>query len=139
VSGRETAKWLKTVPLFTGCSARQLRQIAERGSEREYPSGKNLTEQGKPGDDFFVILEGQADVYRDGRKVRTLSPGDYFGEIALLSVLKRSPRTATITARTPLRCFLLSKSEFRGVIYEQSIAVNLLHTLAQRLPPDAGS
>jgi CRP-like cAMP-binding protein len=134
MSARETAGRLSAVPLFNGCSARQLRHIAARGHEVGYEPGKAITEQGRFGDHFFVILDGSAQVIRDGRKTGTLGPGDYFGEIALLlSLMERTPRTATVVALTPVRCFLLSKGEFRTVIYEQNIAVNLLFTLARRL------
>jgi|SRR5436190_11870725 len=131
---KETAGRLSTVPLFKHCSARQLRHIASRGHEATYPAGKTITEQGKLGDDFFVILEGSARVVRNGRKVNTLGPGAYFGEIALLlSLMERTPRTATVVAETDVRCFVLGKGEFRTVIYERNIAANLLHTMARRL------
>jgi CRP/FNR family transcriptional regulator, cyclic AMP receptor protein len=134
MSARDTAERLSIVPLFKGCSNRQLRHIAARGHEMTYPAGKTIVEQGRFGDDFFVILEGSARVVRNGRKVSTLGPGGSFGEIALLlSLLERTERTATVIAETDLRCFVLSKSEFRAVIYEQRIASNLLHTMARRL------
>ncbi len=134
MSTRETADRLGTVPLFRGCSARQLRHIAARGHEQTYEAGETITEQGKPGDDFFVILEGSARVVRNGRKVSLLGPGDYFGEISLLlSLMERTPRTATVITETAIRCFLLSKGEFRSVIYERNIATNLLHNMAQML------
>ncbi|MGA9161464.1 MAG: cyclic nucleotide-binding domain-containing protein [Actinomycetota bacterium] len=130
MSKREVAERLKDVPLFRDCSSRQLRRIAGRGWERDYPAGSELCEEGKPGDDFFVILQGQADVTRRGKKVRTLGPGAHFGEIALLKLLGREPRSATVTARTLVRCFLLPKAAFRDVIYEANIATNLLYGLA---------
>ena len=134
MSAKETAERLATVALFEGCSARQLRHIAARGHEITYAAGKAITEQGKFGDQFFVILEGTARVVRNGRKVNTLGPGASFGEIALLlSLMERTPRTATVIGETSVRCFVLSKGEFRSVIYKQRIAANLLHTLARRL------
>ena len=125
------AERLKEVPLFRDCSSRQLRRIAGRGWERDYPAGSALCEEGGRGNDFFVILQGQADVTRKGKKVRTLGPGGHFGEIALLNLLSRAPRSATVTARTPVRCFLLPKGAFREVIYEANIATNLLYGLAE--------
>jgi CRP/FNR family transcriptional regulator, cyclic AMP receptor protein len=140
VSARETAERLSTVPLFEGCSTRQLRHIAARGHEVSYAPGKAITEQGKFGDHFFVILEGTARVLRNGRKLRTLGPGGSFGEIALVrSLMERTPRTATVIADSEVRCFTLSKSEFRTVIYEQDIASHLLHTMAQRIASTEGS
>lgn len=106
--------------------------------EREYPSGAVLCRQGKPGDDFFVILEGRGGVTRNGKKVRALGPGDYFGEVALLGPpIGKALRTATVTASTPMSCFVLGKNEFRSVIYEEDIAVSLLHALVERLPERA--
>lgn len=77
-----------------------------------------------------MILDGIAEVSRGSKKVRALRAGDYFGEIALLD---NAERTATVVATTPLRCFLLGRSEFKNLIYEEDIAVKLLFTMAQRL------
>jgi Cyclic nucleotide-binding domain len=96
---RDLVERLKDTPLFGTCSGRQLRRIAARGVEQEYPASVELCRQGKPGDEFFVILEGRGDVTRDGKKVRTLGPGDYFGEVALLGPpIGKAMRTATVTA-----------------------------------------
>lgn len=134
MSKREVAERLKAVPLFRNCSTRQLRHIANRGWEQDYPPGGVLCEEGKLGDDFFVLLEGQAKVTRNRRKLRSLGPGDYFGEVALLNrSMYRTPRTATVTAHTPLRCFVLTKNRFRALIYEENIATNLLYGLASYL------
>ena len=130
VSKGEVAEHLKGVPLFRDCSSRQLRRIGGRGRERDYPAGSVLCEEGSLGDDFFIILQGQAEVARKRKKVRTLGPGDHFGEIALLKLIGRTPRSATVTARTPIRCFLLPRAAFRDVIYEANIATNLLYGLA---------
>jgi CRP-like cAMP-binding protein len=135
---RELVERLKTIPLFAQCSALQRRHIANRGAEIEYPEGSVLCKQGQPGDDFFVILDGTGEVTRNGKKVRTLGPGDYFGEVALLGPpIGKALRTATVTAKTPMRCFILGKSDFRAVIYEKNIAVSLLHALVERLPERA--
>jgi len=132
---RTTADHLKAVPLFQWCSTRQLRRIAGPGREREYPEGALLCEQGKPGDEFFVILDGRAEVSRDGRRIRRLGPGDFFGELALLRSLgDRVPRTATVKATTSVRCFVLPRVEFQELIYEQGIAASLLYALVWRLP-----
>jgi CRP-like cAMP-binding protein len=135
---RDLVERLKNIPLFSACSTRQLRHIAARGMEHEYPSGAVLCRQGTPGDEFFVMLEGRGEAIRDGKKMRALGPGDYFGEVALLGPLRGGTlRTATVTTTTPLRCFILRKNEFRSVIYEENIAVSLLHALVERLPERA--
>src|SRR5438093_5504453 len=131
----DAAKHLKGVPLFRWCSSPQLRHIAVVGGERDYPEGARLCEQGKFGDEFFVILQGEAHVSRNSRRIRSLGPGDFFGEIALLRSLGgHVPRTATVSATTPLKCFVLPRDAFRELIYEQGIAARLLYALVWRLP-----
>jgi CRP-like cAMP-binding protein len=131
----DTASMLKSVPLFQNCSARQLRRIAERGREATFDAGRNVCEEGKFGDEFFVLLEGRAEVRHGGRKRGTLGPGDYFGEIALLrsTLAERSRRTATVTAIEPLRCFRLGAAQFNVVLYEQDVAVKILREVVRRL------
>ena len=104
MSRADTIAVLKAVPLFQHCSGRQLRRIAELGGEGRFEAGRNVCEEGKFADEFFVIVEGHAEVRKSGRKRGTLGPGDYFGEIALLrsSLIERSRRTATVTATEPL-------------------------------------
>jgi CRP-like cAMP-binding protein len=138
MSQTETITRLRAVPLFGSCSRRQLKRVAAGGWEQTYAPGQTLCEQGAMADDFFVILEGEADVRRGGRKINALGAGDYFGEIALLrTLIERSPRTATVKATTPMRCFLLGRSEFQKVLYEEDIAVKILRAVVLRL--DAAS
>lgn len=121
---------LKSVPLFANLSQRQLRKLVDIGWMGTFKDGKVLCAEGRPGDDFFVILEGQAQASRKGRAIRTLKVGDYFGEVALLD---NAHRTATVTAVGPLKCFMLGRSDFKAAIYEEDIAVKLLVNMAQRL------
>ncbi|HEX9494954.1 MAG TPA: cyclic nucleotide-binding domain-containing protein [Candidatus Limnocylindria bacterium] len=121
---------LKRVPLFANLSQKQLRRVSDHGWVAEFPEGKVLCTEGRPGDSFFVILEGFALASRRGRKIRTLKAGDYFGEVALLD---NAERTATVTAIGPTRCFMLGRSDFKAALYEEDIAVKLLYTVAQRL------
>ncbi|HXY72968.1 MAG TPA: cyclic nucleotide-binding domain-containing protein [Actinomycetota bacterium] len=137
MSIRETAAALKRVPLFENCSGRELRDIAGRGEEHTYAEGQTIVRQGKVGDEFFVVLDGKADVHRRGRKLRTLKSGDHFGELALLhSLFSRRPRAATVTAATELRCFTLSVSQFKNVLYQGDVAVKLLYSVAAMFPED---
>lgn len=140
MSRPDTIARLKAVPLFQNCSARQLRRIANLGRESTFEAGRNLCEEGKFSKEFFVILEGHAEVRRGGRKRGTLGSGDYFGEIALLrsSLIDRSPRTATVTATEPLRCFRLGAREFAYVLYEQDVAVKILREVVHRLDAPSG-
>ena len=88
---------LRKVPLFDTCNEKQLEFIASRVDEVDVSAGRVLTEQGRSGGEFFIILSGDADVKRGGKTVATLGAGDYFGEIALLD---NGARTATVAATT---------------------------------------
>ena len=137
MSRAETIAKLKAVPLFQNCTGRQLRRIAESGNEGSFEPGHVIFEEGTFADEFFVILEGRADVREGRRKLRTLVASDYFGEIALVrsTLLERSRRTATVTAVEPLRCFRLGRSQFNALLYEGDIAVKILRAVVERLDP----
>jgi CRP-like cAMP-binding protein len=106
------AEDLKRVPLFSGLSQRQLRQLAKDFSERRVPAGALLAKQGEmSGAAFFVIAEGEAAVIVDGRRVETLGPGDHFGELAMIS---QRERLATVEALTPMRCHTIQFWNFRA-------------------------
>ena len=96
---------LKGAPLFAHCSKSELGNVALVADEIDMPEGKVLTTEGDPGREFFVLIEGTADVRRNGRKVNTMGAGDFFGEIALVS---NRPRTATVTATSPLRLLVVT-------------------------------
>jgi CRP/FNR family cyclic AMP-dependent transcriptional regulator len=122
---------LRKVPLFNACNEKQLEFIATRVDEVDVPAGKTLTEEGRSGGEFFIILSGDAEVKRRGAAVAQLSAGDHFGEIALLD---NGPRTATVVARSPLRCLVLSPGQFQDVLYQDpAIAVSMLHSVVRRL------
>jgi CRP/FNR family transcriptional regulator, cyclic AMP receptor protein len=102
---------LKRVPLFSGLSQRQLKQLARGFREREVKSGTAVMREGeKGGISFFVIVDGTATVSHDGNEVAQLGPGDYFGELALISERVRS---ATVTADEPMRCLVMGFWDFR--------------------------
>src|SRR5688500_13096357 len=88
---------LGEVPLFSACSRKDLQKIAKASDEVEVKAGRVLVDQGKTGHEFFLILDGNATVRANNRKVANLGPGDYFGELSLLS---REPRDASVTADT---------------------------------------
>jgi CRP-like cAMP-binding protein len=108
------AEDLKRVPLFSALSQRQLRQLARDFRERHVPVGALLAKQGEmSGVAFFVIAEGEAAVSVDGARVGTLSPGDHFGELAMIS---QRERTATVEAVTPMRCHTIQFWDFRAFV-----------------------
>jgi CRP-like cAMP-binding protein len=106
------AEDLKRVPLFSGLSQRQLRQLAKDFSDRRVPAGALLAKQGEmSGVAFFVIAEGEAAVIVDGTPVGDMGPGDHFGELAMISGRER---TATVQAVTPMRCYTIQFWDFRA-------------------------
>jgi CRP/FNR family cyclic AMP-dependent transcriptional regulator len=122
---------LERVPLFSELERRDLERIASSMKERRFHAGDTVTAEGGAGVGFFVIDEGQAGVTVGGADRGTLGPGDYFGEIALLT---NSTRTATITAKTDLKCYGMTPWDFRPLVEENShIAWRLLQTMANRL------
>src|SRR2546429_8181312 len=127
----EIAESLSRVPLFASLGKKDLRQLGERMSERTFQEGDTITEQGQRGVGFFVIEEGNATVSINGEIVRTLGPGEWFGEIALID---DGPRSATVVAGTDLRCRGMTAWEFRPFVQERpEVAWPLLETLATRL------
>jgi CRP-like cAMP-binding protein len=107
---------LQRIPLFSDLDQRQLRRIGRDVKERTFDEGTSIVEQGEmSGIGFFLIVEGEAGVVVDGRRVARLHPGDHFGELALIT---ESTRTATVTALTPLRCLELTAWDFREVAKE---------------------
>lgn len=127
---------LKRSPLFEGLSRRQLAQVARLSDDLEVPAGTVLCEQGSRGREFFIIVDGEATITRDGEDVKTVGGGEFFGEVALLEPVKR---TATVTASTPLRFFVVSKQAFDSVLAtDPSIERKLLRAVVRRLVADAG-
>src|SRR5262245_3159842 len=120
---------LKEVPLFSSCSRQELRDISRRMVPIAVDAGTPLAEQGKLGSEFVVVIEGHAEVVRDGRRVATLGPGDWFGEVALLD--DRRVRTATVAALTPMQLEVVDVRDFNALIDEQPrVARKLLQGLA---------
>jgi CRP-like cAMP-binding protein len=120
---------LATVPLFSGIKPKELKKLSKRMTERSFNEGDEITRESGIG--FFVIEDGNATVSVAGDIVRTLGPGDHFGEIALID---SGPRSATIVAGTDLRCRGMSAWEFRPFVEEHpEVAWALLETLVSRL------
>ena len=117
--------------LFSACTKRDLQTIGRASDEVDVAAGKTLTEEGRAGHEFYLILDGKASVRRKGKKVATLGPGQYFGE---LSLLDRGPRSATVVADSDMRLLVLGQREFNGVLDEvPGLAHKLLRTMASRL------
>jgi CRP/FNR family transcriptional regulator, cyclic AMP receptor protein len=122
---------LASVPLFSGCTTKELRDIAKATVELTLDDGKEFVTQGDVGREAFIIVEGSADVSRGGNKIATLGPGDCVGELALLD---HGPRTATVVATSPLTVLVLGPREFSGLLDEvPTLNHKILAALAGRI------
>ena len=117
--------------LFSTCSRRELARVARSCDEVDVKAGRVLTTEGETGREFFLIRDGQASVKRKGRKIATLGPGQYFGELSLLA---RLPRNSTITADTDMELLVLGQRELSWMIEDvPTIAHKMLEAMAKRL------
>ena len=126
-------KALKSAPLFESLSSRELQELAQVADELQVDAGKVLTRQGETGYEFFVIMDGEVEIERNGQLLGTRGAGDFIGEIAILEDV---PRTATVTAKTPVKFFVLTAQSFRSVVDRYpDVERKVLRTLARRLIP----
>ena len=127
---------LKSVPLFAGCSEAELREISAISDEIDFQQVKRLNvERQEAVSEFFVIVEGQATVTREGQEIATLGPGDWAGEIALIS---DTPRTASVTAATPIVVLVITRGAFAALLRDTpTIAQKVLASVGARLAADA--
>ena len=122
---------LSNVRLFSTLTKRELATVGKASDEIAATAGQVLVKEGATGHEFFLILDGTAAVKRNGRKIATLGPGQYFGELALLD---RAPRNATVVAETPMQLLVLAQREFNDVLDTvPSLAHKLLRSMAARL------
>lgn len=127
----ERVAWLRRVPLFAELSAAQLTSIAPLVEEVDTAAGQVLLQQGQFGQELLIIVDGAAEVTRDGQHVRDLGPGDVLGEIALLD---GKPRTATVTTREPTTVLSIKKRAFDTMLDRvPGLPHELLRALATRL------
>ena len=128
----DKATALGRTPLFRNLSRGDLVELAKATEDLEFEAGKVLAREGEIGHEFFVLVDGEVSVTKDGEEVRRLGPGDFFGEIAL--VWESPRRTATVAAATPLRFFVLTRQAFRGLIDRHpDIEAKVLETLEERV------
>ena len=133
----DKADALGRAPLFQNLSRGELVQLARVTEDLEVEEGKVLAREGDLGSEFFVIVDGEVAVTKDGRDLRRLGSGDFFGEIALIWDSPR--RTATVTAATPVRFFVLTRQAFRSLIdHHPDIERNVLEALEERVHATEG-
>ncbi len=125
---------IKAVPLFNKLSKKGLQEVAGVADEIDLPEGKALTTEGERGREFFVLLEGEAEVRQGDKRIATLGKGDFLGEIALVTKL---PRTATVTTTSPVRALVITDRDFSSLIKRSpEVGQGVLEALGERLAPD---
>jgi CRP-like cAMP-binding protein len=130
---RKNAKveMLKRVPLFSTCSKRQLSDIAAIADEFDQRDGVTLATQGDRGREFIVLVEGSADVIRNKRKIASLGPGDFFGEMALLA---QQPRMASVVTTSPVRALVITDRAFSRLLgSDPGLQTRVLTVVAARV------
>ncbi|MDX6449671.1 MAG: hypothetical protein QOG29_1149 [Gaiellaceae bacterium] len=126
---------IKSVPLFSSCSKKELEAIAAQADELGVPAGKTLTKEGARGREFMVIVDGSAEVRKKGRRLNLLGSGDFLGEIALIS---GGPRTATVTTTSDTNLLVLTDRAFEQLTKKMpSINASVLKALSERLQSDS--
>lgn len=119
------------VPLFVGCSKKDLKLVAAAVEEAFFASGRVLVEQGRPGSEAFIVRKGIVSVRRDGRTIARLGAGSIVGELALLD---NGPRTASVVCDTDVDVLVLNQRDFRRLLEEvPSLSGKILTTLARRV------
>lgn len=131
MSKKTAVDHLSNVPMFAGCSKKELAAIAKASDQLSLAGGSTLTRQDESAREAFVILSGKATVKRNGRKVAELGPGDAVGELGLLD---RGPRTATVTVDEPSEVLVIGPREFSALLTDvPTLSKKLLVTLAAKV------
>jgi len=122
---------IKKVPLFSKLSKKELEEVAHIADELDLPKGKLMAEEGDRGREFFVLLEGEADVTKGDQIINTMREGDFFGEIALVTDV---PRTATVTTTSTVHALVITDRAFRELLRQSpAIQGKVLEAVASRL------
>jgi len=128
---------IKNAPLFSRLAKKDVKQLAALLTQRSFPAGTVIIEQGKPGVGFFIIASGTASVTGGGTRSWQLKQGDHFGEVALID---DGPRMAEVTAETDLECYALAAWQFRPFVQDHpDVAWALMQSLVRRIVRDSGS
>ena len=125
---------LKRVPLFSRLHKKGLQDVGYIADQLDLPAGKEMATEGDRGREFFVLLEGEADVTKDGEHINTMKKGDFFGEIALVT---KMPRTATVTATSDVDVLVITEHDFDGLMKRSpEIGRCIAEALAERVAPE---
>ena len=127
---------IRNVPLFSRLDKKALQAVAQIADELDLPAGKVMAQEGDRGREFFILLDGEADVTKGDRRINTMKKGDFFGEIALVTQM---PRTANVTATTDVRVLVINERDFNSLLKKtpdvgRAVAEALVERLAPELP-----
>ena len=127
---------IRNVPLFSRLDKKALQAVAQIADELDLPAGKVMAQEGDRGREFFILLDGEADVTKGDRRINTMKKGDFFGEIALVTQM---PRTANVTATTDVRVLVINERDFTSLLKKtpdvgRAVAEALVERLAPELP-----
>lgn len=132
----DTARALRRVPLFAGCSEDDVRMIAECAHLLSFDDGAVIVPEGEEGLGFYLVMTGEASVVRDGREINHLGAGEFFGEIALI---EGTPRTASVIAVGQTVCLGILRSDFRPLMARQPrIALRIIEEEGRRVAREPG-
>jgi CRP/FNR family transcriptional regulator, cyclic AMP receptor protein len=125
---------LKKVPLFSRLDKHGLQDVAHIADELDLPAGKEMATEGDRGREFFVLLDGEADVTKAGERINTMKTGDFFGEIALVT---KMPRTASVTATTDVTVLVITERDFDALLRKSpEVGRSVAEALAERVAPE---
>jgi CRP/FNR family transcriptional regulator, cyclic AMP receptor protein len=125
---------ISKVPLFSRLSKKEQQDVARIADEMDLPAGKSMAKEGERGREFFVLLDGSADVFKGGELINRMKKGDFFGEIALVT---RMPRTATVTATTDVRVLVITERDFAALLKKSpTVGRGVAEALAERVAPE---
>jgi ATP-binding cassette subfamily B protein len=129
----DTARALASVPLFSGCSDEDMREIATLAHLLRFDDGAVIIPEGEEGQGFYLLMSGEARVLQGGVEVNRMKAGDFFGEIALL---EGTPRTASVVADGPIVCLGILRGDFRPLLVRQPrIALRIIEEEGRRTDP----
>ena len=127
----EKLELLRRSPFLAGLSQKDLREVGRLAEEVDVPAGKVLMRQGDIGREFYVIVDGEVELERDGQFLRTMGAGEFFGDISLVT---EQPRTASVTVKRDARFLVLGHREFHSLMSQfPSIQLSVLESVANRL------
>jgi CRP/FNR family transcriptional regulator, cyclic AMP receptor protein len=127
-------KLIEKVPLFSKLSRKGLEDVAHLADELDLPAGKVMAKEGDRGREFFVLLDGEADVKKGDQSVNKMGAGDFFGEIALVTHM---PRTASVTAIGDVRVLVITERDFNALLKRSpDISRGIAEALAERIAPE---